>query len=108
LPARFVDHTHADAILTLTNSPNGDERVRAIFGNKLVYIPYVIPGFKLACLCAELYQQQVGPRTVGMLLLNHALFAFGESAEIAYERMIELVSRAEAYVKKHDAGLTSG
>lgn len=53
LPAKFVDHTHADALLTLTNSPNGEQRVREIFGDELVYIPYVMPGFKLARLCAD-------------------------------------------------------
>jgi rhamnose utilization protein RhaD (predicted bifunctional aldolase and dehydrogenase) len=48
IPARFVDHTHADAILTMTNSPDGEKRVRELFGEQLVYIPYVMPGFKLA------------------------------------------------------------
>jgi rhamnose utilization protein RhaD (predicted bifunctional aldolase and dehydrogenase)/NAD(P)-dependent dehydrogenase (short-subunit alcohol dehydrogenase family) len=103
LPARFVDHTHADAILTITNSPHGAERVRALFGDELVYIPYVMPGFKLARLCAELYPQQAGAKTVGMLLLHHGLFTFGESAKVAYERMIELVTRAEDYLAKHNA-----
>jgi rhamnose utilization protein RhaD (predicted bifunctional aldolase and dehydrogenase)/NAD(P)-dependent dehydrogenase (short-subunit alcohol dehydrogenase family) len=100
LPARFVDHTHADAILTMTNSPNGADRVRGLFGDELVYIPYVMPGFKLARLCAELFPKQAGPKTIGMLLLHHGLFTFGESAKVAYERMIELVTRAEDYLAK--------
>jgi len=103
LPARFVDHTHADAILTLTNSPDGEQRVRDLFGDRLVYIPYVMPGFKLARLCVELYPAQAGENTVGMLLLNHGLFTFGETAKIAYERMIELVSLAESYLAEHGA-----
>jgi rhamnose utilization protein RhaD (predicted bifunctional aldolase and dehydrogenase)/NAD(P)-dependent dehydrogenase (short-subunit alcohol dehydrogenase family) len=103
IPARFVDHTHADAILTMTNSPGGEQRVRRLFGDRLVYIPYVMPGFRLARLCAELYPQQAGPNTVGMLLLNHGLFTFGETAQSAYERMIELVTRAEEYLVEHNA-----
>src|ERR1700733_5986657 len=103
LPARFVDHTHADAILTITNAPSGAERVRGLFGDELVYIPYVMPGFKLARLCAELYPKQVRSKTIGMLLLHHGLFTFGESAKVAYERMIELVTRAEDYLAKHNA-----
>lgn len=103
LPAKFVDHTHADALLTLTNSPDGERRVREVFGDELVYIPYVMPGFKLARLCAQEFPKQSGPNTVGMLLLNHGLFSFGETAQIAYERMIELVTRAEEYLAKHRA-----
>ncbi|MFI4907562.1 MAG: bifunctional aldolase/short-chain dehydrogenase [Steroidobacterales bacterium] len=103
LPARFVDHTHADAILALTNSPEGEQRVREVFGDRLVYIPYVMPGFKLARLCAELYPAQAGGETIGMLLLNHGLFTLGETAKSAYERMIELVSLAESYLAQRGA-----
>jgi rhamnose utilization protein RhaD (predicted bifunctional aldolase and dehydrogenase)/NAD(P)-dependent dehydrogenase (short-subunit alcohol dehydrogenase family) len=103
IPARFVDHTHADAILTMTNSPDGEQRVRHLFGDRLVYIPYVMPGFKLARVCAEHFPQQATPRTVGMLLLNHGLFTFGDTAKSAYTRMIELVTRAEEYLAEHNA-----
>ena len=103
LPARFVDHTHANAILTMSNSPGGEQRVRELFGDRLVYIPYVMPGFKLAHLCAELYPAQAGRNTTGMLLLNHGLFTFGETAKESYERMIELVSLAEEYLARRGA-----
>jgi rhamnose utilization protein RhaD (predicted bifunctional aldolase and dehydrogenase)/NAD(P)-dependent dehydrogenase (short-subunit alcohol dehydrogenase family) len=103
LPARFVDHTHADSILTMTNSPDGEQRVRELFGDRLVYIPYVMPGFKLARLCAEVFPAQARRDTVGMLLLKHGLFTFGETAKDSYERMIELVSLAEGYLAKRGA-----
>jgi len=103
IPARFVDHTHADAILTMTNSPDGQKRVRELFGEQLVYIPYVMPGFKLARLCAELFPRHAGPDTIGMLLLNHGLFTFGDTAKSAYERMIQLVTRAESYLADYQA-----
>ena len=103
LPARFVDHTHADAILTMTNSPGGEQRVRELFGDRLVYVPYVMPGFKLARLCAELYPAQAGRHTLGMLLLKHGLFTFGGTARESYERMIELVSLAEGYLARRGA-----
>jgi rhamnose utilization protein RhaD (predicted bifunctional aldolase and dehydrogenase)/NAD(P)-dependent dehydrogenase (short-subunit alcohol dehydrogenase family) len=103
IPARFVDHTHADAILTITNSRDGEHRVRELFGDRLVYIPYVMPGFKLARLCAEVYPARAHRGTVGMLLLKHGLFTFGETAKDSYERMIELVSLAEGYLAKRGA-----
>jgi rhamnose utilization protein RhaD (predicted bifunctional aldolase and dehydrogenase) len=107
LPARFVDHTHADAILTLMNTPGGPERVQQLFGDRLVYIPYVMPGFKLARLCAELFPKQANQHTVGMLLLHHGLFTFGDTARSSYERMIELVSEAEGYLSQRGIGATS-
>jgi rhamnose utilization protein RhaD (predicted bifunctional aldolase and dehydrogenase)/NAD(P)-dependent dehydrogenase (short-subunit alcohol dehydrogenase family) len=103
LPARFVDHTHADAILTVCNSPHGEERIREIYGSEVVTIPYVMPGFKLARLCAELFPARAGAHTRGMLLMSHGLFTFGDSAAIAYQRMIELVTRAEEYLSRHEA-----
>jgi rhamnose utilization protein RhaD (predicted bifunctional aldolase and dehydrogenase)/NAD(P)-dependent dehydrogenase (short-subunit alcohol dehydrogenase family) len=107
LPARFVDHTHADAVLSVSNTPGGEDRIREIYGERLVLIPYVMPGFKLARLCAELYPAQSGPRTEGMLLLSHGLFTFGDTAKVAYERMIELVTRAEEYLARHNAWIVT-
>jgi rhamnose utilization protein RhaD (predicted bifunctional aldolase and dehydrogenase)/NAD(P)-dependent dehydrogenase (short-subunit alcohol dehydrogenase family) len=103
LPARFVDHTHADAILAVCNTPGGEQRVREIYGDRVVIIPYVMPGFKLARVCAELFPMRASAHTQGMLLMSHGLFTFGDSARIAYQRMIELVTRAEEYLEAHHA-----
>jgi rhamnose utilization protein RhaD (predicted bifunctional aldolase and dehydrogenase)/NAD(P)-dependent dehydrogenase (short-subunit alcohol dehydrogenase family) len=103
LPAKFVDHTHADAVLAVTNTAEGRERVREIYGDRVVVVPYVMPGFKLARLCADLFPEQAGPQTIGMLLMNHGMFSFGETARESYERMIELVGLAEDYLSKNGA-----
>lgn len=103
LPFRFVDHSHADAIIAVTNTANGRERIEAIYGDSVVIIPYIMPGFKLARLCAELYPREATDRTVGMVLLKHGLFTFGDDAKTAYERHIELVSRAEDYLQANNA-----
>lgn len=95
LPHKFVDHTHADAFIAITNTPSGDQRVKDIYGDRVVIIPYVMPGFKLAKLCAELFPKLAGPRTIGMALLHHGLFSFGATAQESYERMLELVTLAE-------------
>jgi rhamnose utilization protein RhaD (predicted bifunctional aldolase and dehydrogenase)/NAD(P)-dependent dehydrogenase (short-subunit alcohol dehydrogenase family) len=100
VPHRYVDHTHADAVVTVTNSRNPLERVREIYGDSVVVVPYVMPGFDLARLCAERLAAGLGPRTVGMVLMNHGIFSFGESARESYERMIALVTRAEEYLAR--------
>ena len=98
LPHRYVDHTHADALLSVCNAPKGEDRIREIYGDRLVVIPYVMPGFDLARLCAQEFPRQAGPQTVGMVLLNHGLFSFGADARESYERMIALVTEAEDYL----------
>ena len=103
LPYKYVDHTHADAIVAITNTANGLERIQAIYGNKVVIIPYVMPGFDLARLCAEKFADEAQEQTIGMVLMNHGIFSFGETAKESYERMIDLVSLAEDYLAKHNA-----
>lgn len=103
LPYKYVDHTHANAVITLTNTPKGLERIREIYGNHVVVIPYVMPGFDLARLCAEKFAAEAGPHTIGMVLMNHGIFSFGANAKESYERMIDLVTRAENYLAKNNA-----
>jgi rhamnose utilization protein RhaD (predicted bifunctional aldolase and dehydrogenase)/NAD(P)-dependent dehydrogenase (short-subunit alcohol dehydrogenase family) len=100
IPHRFVDHTHADAIIALTNNLNGREHVQNVFGDEVVVIPYVMPGFRLAKLCAEEFPRQYREGMQGMILLHHGIFTFGDTALESYERMIALVSRAEAYLTR--------
>ncbi len=103
LPYKFVDHTHADAVLAVTDTGDGERRIREIYGDAVVIIPYVMPGFDLARLCAQEYPRQAGDHTIGMVLMNHGIFSFGEDARQSYERMIELVGRAEDYLKRERA-----
>lgn len=103
LPYKFVDHTHADAVVTVTNSVDGEARIREIYRDSVVIIPYVMPGFDLARLCAREFARQSGPQTIGMVLLNHGIFSFGATAQESYERMIDLVGRAEAYLQRQGA-----
>lgn len=103
LPYKFVDHTHADAVLAITNTDDGQQRIRDIYGKDCVIIPYVMPGFDLAQLCAKKFAAEAHTGTIGMVLMNHGIFSFGATAQESYERMIELVRRAEAHLAAHGA-----
>ncbi|HYA19286.1 MAG TPA: bifunctional aldolase/short-chain dehydrogenase [Burkholderiales bacterium] len=98
LPYKYVDHTHADAVITVTNTANGLKRIREIYGDSVVIIPYVMPGFELARVCAQIFAKEAKRTTLGMVLMNHGIFSFGATAKESYERMIALVSRAEKYL----------
>jgi rhamnose utilization protein RhaD (predicted bifunctional aldolase and dehydrogenase)/NAD(P)-dependent dehydrogenase (short-subunit alcohol dehydrogenase family) len=103
LPHKFVDHTHADAVLAVTNTADGAARVREIYGDDVVIVPYVMPGFDLAKACARKFEAEAKPSTIGMVLLHHGIFSFGATAEESYGRMIALVDRAEKYLKQEGA-----
>lgn len=96
MPAKFVDHTHADAVLSVVDQPDGAERARDVWPDGLLFVPYVMPGFLLARQIAEL-GEALASATV-LVLDKHGIFTWGQTASESYERMIEAVSRAEDYV----------
>ncbi|MFD7660623.1 bifunctional aldolase/short-chain dehydrogenase [Actinosynnema sp. NPDC059797] len=99
LPHPVVLHTHADAVITLTNLR--EPLAAEVFGDRVVVVPYVMPGFALARTCAELFAERADERTIGVVLMNHGLFTFGEDAEQAYTRHVELVRAAEERLARH-------
>jgi rhamnose utilization protein RhaD (predicted bifunctional aldolase and dehydrogenase)/NAD(P)-dependent dehydrogenase (short-subunit alcohol dehydrogenase family) len=103
LAPKYVDHTHADAVLAISNAPDGEKRIREIYGERVAVMPYVMAGFDLAAHCAREFPKQAGAKTVGMVLVSHGIFSFGADARESYERMIELVSMAEAYLQRKNA-----
>jgi len=103
LPYRYVDHTHADAILSIGNAQDGEKRIRDIYGDRVVVVPYIMAGFELAAYCAREFPRQATRSTVGMVLLSHGIFSFGSDARESYEQMISLVSLAEDYLAANKA-----
>ncbi|MDG1486817.1 MAG: bifunctional aldolase/short-chain dehydrogenase [SAR324 cluster bacterium] len=101
IPFDWIDHTHADAVVTLTNTPEGNELIRKIYGERLLLIPYVMPGFKLSRKVFEMTTKIDWTQFEGMILLNHGIFSFGDTALESYTRMIDLVSLAEDFLAKY-------
>lgn len=98
IPLDWIDHSHADAILTLTNQPDGVARIREVFADSVGLVPYIKPGFDLSRAAADVYDAD--PSVIGLVLDKHGLVTFGETAQQAYERHIELVSQAEARIAR--------
>lgn len=103
LPFKWVEHTHADAVLAVADTRHGEQHVNAAFGDAVLIVPYRHSGFELAKACHDIFTRAATPRTIGMVLMHHGVFAFGGTARESYERMITLVSRAEDYLKSHHA-----
>lgn len=105
LPHKFIDHSHADAILTIVDQPDAQRMCAEIFGDRLAVVPYIMPGFALAKLAAEVYEAH--PDTEGLLLLQHGLFTYGATARESYERHVTAVSRAEAFIAAREKRVQS-
>jgi rhamnose utilization protein RhaD (predicted bifunctional aldolase and dehydrogenase) len=99
MPHAFVDHTHANAVLSLIDQPDGAKLCEDVFGHRLGLVPYVRPGFGLAKAAATAFDRN--PKAEGLILDKHGIFTFGASAKESYERMIDLVSCAEERLKKN-------
>ena len=99
LPHKFIDHTHSTAVLALTDQPDGEAIVRDLYGARVAYVPYTIPGFALAKSVADIFDKH--PDVEGLVLLRHGIFTFADDAKTAYERMIEFVTMAEQRLQQN-------
>jgi len=100
IPYTFVDHTHADSVLAVTNSLDGRKKINDIYGPDILVVPYVMPGFILAKKIAKMTKNIDWGSLKGMILMNHGVFSFGQDAKESYDRMIAIVNRSEKYLKK--------
>lgn len=100
IPFKFVDHTHADAIVTMSNSQTGQENIEKVFPNFLV-VPYVMPGFLLARKIYEMTQNLDWKTIDGIILHNHGIFTFDDDAKTSYDKMINAVTKAEEFLAEN-------
>jgi rhamnose utilization protein RhaD (predicted bifunctional aldolase and dehydrogenase)/NAD(P)-dependent dehydrogenase (short-subunit alcohol dehydrogenase family) len=98
LPQKYVDHTHSTAVLSVADQPNAANLCAEIYGRRMGIVPYIMPGFDLAKKAAEVYEAD--PSVEGLVLIKHGIFTFGATAREAYERMIDMVTRAEERLAK--------
>jgi rhamnose utilization protein RhaD (predicted bifunctional aldolase and dehydrogenase)/NAD(P)-dependent dehydrogenase (short-subunit alcohol dehydrogenase family) len=96
IPEIYIDHTHALPVLALANQPEAAGLIEEVYGDQVAIVPYARPGFDLAKAAVQAWEAR--PDVQGLILLNHGIFSFGPTCRDSYERMIGLVSRAEAYI----------
>src|SRR6516162_9035673 len=99
LPHKFIDHTHATAVLSVIDQPRSEQICAEVFGERMAFVPYLLPGFGLAKKAIEVFER--APDCEGLILSKHGLVTFGETAREAYERMIAFVSHAEDFIARN-------
>ncbi len=100
LPPKFVDHTHANAVVALTNNKDGKKHVEDVYGDRMLVIPYVMPGFILSREVYKRIRKADFSKLDGLILMNHGIFTFHDDARESYELMIKMVSKAERHIRK--------
>lgn len=100
IPYKFVDHTHADAVVTISNSASGIENIKKLYPNFLI-VPYVMPGFILAKKIYEMTRDMDWDKCEGIILHNHGIFTFDNDAKTSYDKMIDAVTIAEKFLEEN-------
>lgn len=104
IPHKYVDHSHADAVVAISNSPDGEALLGEIYGDEVLILPYMMPGFILAKQVAAATADVDWASLRGIVLLHHGIFTFDEDAKTSYSTMIELVSKAEKFLEEKMGG----
>ena len=104
IPDRAVQHSHANALLAISNTVGGEQKVRDLYGDRAVVVPYAMSGFRVATAAARAYAAEATASTEAVVLMNHGIFTFGDTPRAAYDRMIDLVTIAEQYVAANSHG----
>ena len=102
IPHPSVVHTHADAVLSLTNTPAPHDVLAQVYGDEVGVVGYQRPGFRLSKAVAEAARERSSAK--GAVLLNHGLVTWADTMRAAYDTHIELVTRAEEYSRERAAG----
>lgn len=100
IPHTYVDHSHADAVVAISNTLDGEASLRSIYGDEVLILPYIMPGFILARQVAAATRLLDWNKIRGIILLHHGIFTFHDDARTSYDTMIELVSKAEDYLRQ--------
>ncbi|MEQ1775082.1 MAG: class II aldolase/adducin family protein [Burkholderiales bacterium] len=103
LPFRCVEHTHADTVLAAMNVENIEAVHAEVYADRAPLVPYHHSGHALARACMDVFHERRTRNTIGLVLAFHGVVAFGDDIRSSYENMIELVNRAEQYLRTHGA-----
>jgi rhamnulose-1-phosphate aldolase/alcohol dehydrogenase len=102
IPAAHVDHTHPDAVIALTSTPDGRRLTAEAFGAEAVWLDYERPGFAMSRRIAGLLES--APQARAVLLERHGLVTWGATSEETYRATIEFVTRAAEAIAAAGSG----
>jgi rhamnulose-1-phosphate aldolase/alcohol dehydrogenase len=102
LPHHAVVHTHADAIVSLTNTDRPGETLASVYGRDVIALAYRRPGFRISKDVADALRER--PDAKALLLERHGTITWGATVREAYEATIELITPAEEAIAERKRG----
>ena len=102
IPFRHVDHMHPNAVIAIAASRHGEKLTREIFGDEIIWTPWQRPGFDLGLKLQEVCRQH--PKAKGIMLGQHGVINWADDDKECYDRTLDLIERAAAFIEQHDKG----
>ena len=100
VPARHVDHVHADAVIAIAASSNAEKLTKEIYGDEIGFLPWQRPGFDLGLKLGEMATNH--PEYVGVVLGGHGLFTWGPTSKSCYETTLRIIQKAADWLAAHE------
>ncbi len=106
VPFAHVDHVHPDAVIAIAAAKNGQKITQEIYGDSVGWLDWQRPGFDLALKLEEAVKKN--PKSKGLVLGGHGLFAWANTAKECYEVTLELIEKAMNYLESKKPAASFG
>jgi len=102
IPYKFVDHTHPVPVIAIATADNGPELTKKVYGDDVVWVDWMRPGFELGLKLQETIENNPGIK--GIILGGHGLINWANDDKECYELSLELINQAADYLAEHEKG----
>ncbi len=96
VPKVHVDHVHSDAVIAIAACKDQVRLTQEVFGGALGYLPWQRPGIDLGIKLGRMAEEN--PRLKGVVLGQHGLFTWADTAKDCYLLTLEMINRAAEWL----------
>jgi rhamnulose-1-phosphate aldolase/alcohol dehydrogenase len=97
LPAKFVDHMHPNAIISIAASKNCEKLTQEIFGGEMAYVPWMRPGFELGLAMQAIVQKNQKVKSI--MMGQHGFISWDNEEKACYTYTLDCIEKATAFIE---------
>ena len=97
LPAKFVDHMHPNAIISIAASKNCEKLTQEIFGGEMAYVPWMRPGFELGLAMQAIVQKNQKVKSI--MMGQHGFISWDNEEKACYTYTLDCIEKASAFIE---------
>ena len=97
IPAKFVDHMHPNAIISIAASKHCEKLTQEIFGGEMAYVPWMRPGFELGLAMQTIVQQN--PAVKSIMMGQHGFISWANEEKACYTYTLDCIEKASAFIE---------